>query len=286
MYYVLLFFLYPFSLLPFSVLYRISDVTFFLIYHVMGYRKEVVWDNMRNAFPDKTEEEISAIRKAFYKNFCDQWIETLKLLSISEKALKKRCTGNWEVFRSLGAEGRNTYAMLGHTFNWEWANVVCQYNVPQQFAGVYLPLTNKGFDRLMYHIRSRSGGWLVSMKALKSGLSRLKDKQYILALIADQNPAVTEVADWMSFMHREAPFFRGGEQMARRAKAAVVFAGIKKIKRGYYQIHLDRICTDASQTEAGHILHQYVRFMERQLQEQPENWLWSHRRWKHTRQSG
>lgn len=283
MYYILICLLYPLSLLPLWVLYRFSDIVFFLLYHVAGYRKAIVWENLKHAFPEKTEQELHRIRKQNYKNFCDQWIETLKLLSISQKELNKRISANWDVFDELFKEGKNTYALLGHTFNWEWANVACAWNVRQQFAGVYLPLTNKPFDRLMLRLRSRSGALLVSMKALKRGLLQLKDKQYILAQVADQNPSVTEVAEWLPFMNREAPFFKGTEQMARRAKAAVVLAGIKKTKSGYYQIHLQRICDDASQTEPGTILKTYVRFMEEQLKTQPENWMWTHRRWKYTR---
>lgn len=283
MYYLLLLFLYPLSLLPLAVLYVLSDGLYWLLFYVIGYRKAIVRDNLKHAFPDKTEEERNAILKLFYKSFCDQWIETLKLLSISKTALNKRVTGNWEVFKMLDEEGKNTYALLGHTFNWEWANVVCQLNSPQQFAGVYLPLENKAFDRLMHYIRTRSGGMLISMKALKSGLQQIAGKRHIIGMIADQNPSVTEVALWLPFMHRDAPFFRGPEQMARRARGAVVFAGIKKIKRGYYEVKLELMCHDASETNAEDITRQYVAFMERQLRNQPENWLWSHRRWKHTR---
>lgn len=283
MYYLVFIILYAVSLLPLSVLYLIADFFYFLIYYVTGYRKAIVFDNLKHAFPQKTDAELIAIRKQFYKSFCDQWIETLKLLSMSERQLKKRFTGNWEVFQQLGKEGKNTYVILGHTFNWEWGNVVCQYHTAQQYAGVYLPLTNTIFDRLMLHIRTRSGAWLISMKALKTGLSKLKSTQYILALAADQNPSVVEVAEWLPFMNREAPFFRGPEQMARRAKAAVVFGGIQKVKRGYYHIHLERFCDDASTTNSGDILKAYVHFLENQLNEHPENWLWTHRRWKHIR---
>lgn len=285
MYYPVLVLFYPVSLLPLWMLYGLSDAIFFILYHVTGYRKEIVLDNLRHAFPGKSEEELFTIRKANYKSFCDQWVETLKLLSISKKELNKRIEANWEVFHDLYQEERNTHALLGHTFNWEWANVACAWNVQQQFAGIYLPLTGKHFDRLMLHLRSRSGALLISMKALKRGLLALKGRQYILAQMADQNPSVTEVAEWLPFMNREAPFFKGTEQMARRAKAAVIFAGIKKLKRGYYQIHLQRFCDDASQVQKGVILKSYVQFLEEQLKTQPENWMWTHRRWKYQRKT-
>ncbi len=283
MYYLIIILLYPLSLLPLPVLYLLSDAVYLLLYYGMKYRRQIVWDNLRHAFPEKSEAELHAIRKKFYHSFCDQWVETLKLLSMSKKELNRRMKGNWEVLQAIGAEGKNAYALLGHTFNWEWANVICQYHMPQQYACVYLPLSSKPFDRLMLRIRSRSGAWMVSMKALKTGLSRLKDTQHILALAADQNPSVTEVAEWIPFMNREAPFFRGPEQMARRAKAVVIFAALRKVKRGHYYMNISRYCDDASQTQPGEILRAYVRFMEQQMSAQPENWMWTHRRWKHKR---
>lgn len=282
MYYLLLFILYPLSLLPLRILYVLSDGMYVLLYHIIAYRKQLVLNNLWHAFPEKTEEEIKTICKKFYGNFCDQWTETLKLLSISQQELNRRIKGNWEVFHQLHKEGRNTYALLGHTFNWEWANVACQYNCQQQFAGVYMPQKSKAADRLLNKIRTRSGAWLISMKA-KRGFERLNNVQYIVGLIADQNPPVIKAATWYNFMNREAPFFNGPEVLAKRANAAVVFAGIKKIKRGYYEIVLERFADDATALPKGEMMQAYVRFMEEQIKAQPENWMWTHNRWKHIR---
>lgn len=282
MYYLLLVILYPVSLLPLSILYLLSDIAYVLLYHVAGYRKTIVWDNLRHAFPEKTEAELRTIQKKFYRSFCDQWIEFFKLLSISKEELNRRVKGNWEVFHQLYAEEKNTYALLGHTFNWEWASVACQYNCQQQFAGVYMPVDNSAFNKLLIKLRARGGGWLISMKA-KKALQRLQDVRYIVGLIADQNPSDIRFGVWLPFMHREAPFFKGPEQLARRAKAAIVFAGIKKIKRGHYEVELQQYSDDASTLAEGEAMKAYVAFMEQQLREQPENWLWTHRRWKYQR---
>lgn len=284
MYYLLLLLLYPVSLLPLWVLYRLSDLAFVIIYYGMGYRRAIVLDNLRHAFPEKSEKELNEISQKTYRHFCDQWIETLKLLSISPKALNRRVEANWEVFHRLYREGKNSYSLLGHTYNWEWANVACGWKVSQQVAAIYLPLSSTPFDRLMLRLRSRSGSLLISMKSLKRGLAQLsKDRPYTVAQIADQNPSVTEVATWLPFMNRETPFFRGAEQLARRSRAAVLFCSIKRKKRGYYQIHLHCICEDASQEEQGSVLERYVQLLEQQIREQPENWMWTHRRWKHAR---
>jgi KDO2-lipid IV(A) lauroyltransferase len=282
MYYLLLAIFYPISLLPFPALYLLSDLFYFLLYYVVSYRKKLVADSLKHAFPEKSSAELELIRKAFYRAFCDQWLETVKLLSISNNELNRRMKGNWEVFAQLDEAGKNTYALLGHTFNWEWANVICQLNAKQQFAGVYLPVTNKAFDRLLRRVRSRSGAWLISMHA-KKGMVKLQQVRYIVGLIADQNPSNLNNVYWTPFLNREAPFFKGPELLASRNKAAVVFAGIKKIKRGYYEVALEQVTEDASQHQPDTILKQYVAFMERQIKEQPENWMWTHRRWKNNR---
>jgi KDO2-lipid IV(A) lauroyltransferase len=282
LYYLLLIVLYPFSLLPLRILYVLSDVIYVILYYITGYRKSVVLDNLQQAFPDKSGEELKDICRKFYRSFCDQWIETLKLLSISKAQLNRRMQGNWEVFDKLNTEGKNTYALVGHNFNWEWLNVVWPLNVPQQYACFYMPVSSEGFDKIMYRIRSRTGAWLVSMKA-KKGMQRLQDTRYILGLAADQNPSDIKHAAWLPFMHREAPFFKGPEKLAKRSGAAVVFTATRKIKRGHYRLHFELVTDNASTMPEGELTERYVKFMEQQLEAQPENWLWSHRRWKYSK---
>lgn len=282
MYYILIGILYPISLLPLRLLYLLSDFAYLLIYHIAGYRRAVVMDNLMHAFPEKNDAERKRIMKRFYHSFCDQWIELIKLLSISKRELNRRVTGSWEIMKELKDEGRDVYIMLGHTFNWEWVNVSCQLNSPQQIAGVYMPTKNAAMDRLINYARTRGGGWLISMKA-KKGFQRLQGIPHGVGLIADQNPSNLNGALWLSFMHREAPFFKGPEQLAMRAKAAVVFVGIKKVKRGYYHIDVSMLTRDASTMANGEVIKSYVAFMEQQLREQPENWLWTHKRWKYSK---
>jgi len=254
-----------------------------LVYHVAGYRRAVVADNLMHAFPEKSDAERNAIKKHFYRSFCDQWVELIKLISISERQLLRRVTGNWQLIKDLYADDRDIYMMLGHTFNWEWVNVAVQYNSPHQVAGVYMPTKNPAMDRLINYARSRGGGWLISMKA-KKGFQRLQGTRHIVGLIADQNPSNLNGALWLPFMHREAPFFKGPEQLATRAKAAVVFCGIRKVKRGHYAVDLQLLTKDASTMASGEVIRSYVTFMEQQLNDQPENWLWTHKRWKHSKE--
>lgn len=279
MYYLLFSILYLVSLLPFWILYGISDTGYFILYHIFGYRKRVTLENLSHAFPEKSKTELEQIMRRFYRGFCDQWIEVVKLISISKRQLNKRVKGNWEVFAHFNDIDKNVYTLLGHQFNWELGSVATQWNVTQQFAGVYLPQSNKAFDRLMLYIRKRSGAVLVSAKEMKAGFSALQHRTYVLAFMADQSPASNTIK-WIPFMNRPAAFFLGPEKMARRAGAAVVYAAVQKVKRGHYYVHLQVITEDASALSPGAITVQYVNLLENELRRQPENWLWTHRRWK------
>jgi KDO2-lipid IV(A) lauroyltransferase len=273
--------LYPFSLLPLKVLYIISDCANGILFGLFKYRKSVIHENLSLAFPEKDAREIEIIAKQFQRSFCDQWIETLKLLSMSEKRLNSRITANWEVFDELAGKNKDCYALVGHMFNWEWLNVAWQYNIKQQYACFYAPVSNRGFDKLMYRIRSKSGAWLLSMKA-KKGMQRLQGVRFVLGLAADQNPVDIKNAIWLPFMNRVTPFFRGAEKMARRSGAAVVMTTCSKTSRGRYNIVFEIITEDASLGNNGELTEKYVRSLEKQLHTQPENWLWSHRRWKYS----
>lgn len=268
------------SLLPFWMLYGFSTVVRVVLFGMMGYRRAVVLENLQSAFPQKSSVEIRKIQRAFEAAFCDQWVETIKLLTLSRKNLNRRMTGNWELLRELGEEGRDVYVLLGHQFNWEWAFVSTQWNISQTMAGFYLPVSNKSFDQLMQRIRSRGGGLLVSLKNLRAGLTALQGKRFVAGLIADQNPSQPESALWLSFMHREAPFFRGPEALARKADAAVVFAEVIRKRRGRYQVLLTLQTRHAAQAAPEEITRRYVQHLEDCLHRQPHNYLWSHRRWK------
>ncbi len=268
------------SRLPLWLLYGFSSVARVVLFGAMQYRRKVVLENLRHAFPEKSIPEIQAVRRAFEAAFCDQWVETIKLLSVSRTTLNRRMAGNWELLRQLGEEGRDVYVLLGHQFNWEWAFVATQWNIPQTMAGFYLPVSNPSFDQLMQRIRSRGGGLLISLKNLRAGLMALQGKRFVAGLIADQNPSQPENALWVSFMHREAPFFRGPEALARKAGAAVVFAEVVREKRGRYEVILTLYTRNAAATTPEEITRRYVQHLEECLHRQPHNYLWSHRRWK------
>jgi len=280
MYYILLFILYPLSLLPLWILYPISDGICFLLHRVWGYRKAIVSDNLKQSFPEKSDAEIRYIMNRFYHSFCDQWIETLKLLSMPMGSLEKRVKGNWAVMNELFEEGKNVYALLGHQFNWEWGNVATQLHSKAQFAGIYLPQNSKAFNRISLKIRSRSGSLLVPANDMRPAFSKLQSKKHIIGFMADQTPANLKIANWYSFMNRPAPFFKAPEKSARLSQSAVVFVSLRKIKRGYYTLIFTKICDNARDMPADEITKKYVAHLESELHKYPENWMWTHRRWK------
>lgn len=280
MYYLLLVILYPISLLPFWALYGISNFTYFLLFKVFKYRRAIVLDNLNQAFPEKSEAEIREIMEKFYLSFCDQWVETLKLLSIPLDKLNRRLTCDWDNFNDFCSDKLSVYTFFGHQFNWEWCTVVGSDQLDSIFGGIYLPLNSKAFDRLIYNIRSRTGAVLLPANNLKSALEKIKDQNHVIGVIGDQTPANLKNARWYSFMNRPTPFFKSPELAAQKRNAGVVFGSLRKVKRGYYHLEFIHICDDAAKVPEGFITKRYVSLLEKELHEQPANWMWTHRRWK------
>lgn len=281
MYYIVYGLLYAFSLLPLRVLYFFSDVAFFLICYVFGYRKQVVMDNLRQAFPEKTEKERIKIARKFYRNFTDTFIETIKMISASDSYIEKRVHGNWEVLNQYYESGRSLQIHLGHNFNWEWANLTAPKKVKYLFLVVYMPISSKIMDRLFYKLRSRSGSKLLSATKMREAFMPYRDLQYILTLAADQNPGNPSKAWWFDFLGRPAPFVKGPEKGARAKNTVVVFAFIHKPRRGYYEIVFSLAEENPVSLLEKELTKRFVRYLEDVIRQYPDMWLWSHRRWKH-----
>lgn len=234
MYYLLFGIFYLLSLLPLKVLYLLSDGCCFLLYRVFKYRRQIVLSNLEHAFPEKDDKTIQLIAKQFYHSFCDQWIETLKALSMPLSKIKGRISGNFEMIGKALQKGNGKIIfMLGHQFNWEWGLLVVSFYFKGKYAGIYLPVSSPAIDRLMQYIRKRTGAILFPATHLKKGLVQLGGQESILVIIADQTPGSLKVAEWHSFLNRPAPFLKGPEKVARMQKAAVVFVAFKKRRRGY-----------------------------------------------------
>ena len=281
MYYIVYGFLYLFSLLPLRVLYLFSDLAYFLVYYVFGYRKEVVLNNLRSAFPEKTEKERKRIAQKFYHNMMDTFIETIKMISVSQKFLDKRINGPWELINKFYASGRSVQLHIGHNFNWEWANDVAARRSKFPFLGVYMRISNKIFERMMYKLRSRSGTILILASKMREAFLPYRNTQYLLGLAADQNPGHPAKAYWIQFFGRPTPFVKGPEKGAKANNTIVVFAFINKVKRGYYELGLDVAEENPLTLPEGELTKRFVRYLENVIRKYPDMWLWSHKRWKH-----
>ncbi len=280
MYYIVYGLLYLFSLSPFWMLYLISDGISFLLYYVIRYRKDVVIHNLNIAFPEKSQEEIMTIAKEFYKNFVDNFIEFIKLISISKKELNKRFTGDYKVINDLYASGKNIQIHLGHFFNWEFANQAYAANLVYPLVVVYMPVSNKILNRIFYKARSRFGSKLIAATQFRKEFSPYTSQRFALVLVSDQNPGGPDNAYWTDFFGKKTPFVKGPEKGARLNKAAVIMCNIYKVKRGYYKSEATLLTMDPRSLADGEITKQLIAFIEDSIRKHPSNYLWSHRRWK------
>lgn len=280
MYYIVFGFLYALSLLPLRLLYLLSDVAYGILYYIIRYRKAVVMHNLTIAFPQKTDQEKTRICKQFYKNFCDTFIETIKFISADTRFFQKRFTGNYDAIEKLYSTGRSVQIHLGHNFNWELANLVVPSYISYNVLAVYLPIKNKIFDRLFHYIRSKNGSRLIATTNFKADFEPFRNTQYVIGLVADQNPAHPDNAYWIPFFGRPTPFLRGPEKAARRSDLPVVFCHFTKKKRGYYTGHAVLAALHPRSLPPGELTRMYATYLQQEMTAHPEMWLWSHRRWK------
>jgi KDO2-lipid IV(A) lauroyltransferase len=280
MYYIVYAFFYSLSLLPWRILYLLSDGIYLLVYYVIGYRKKVVMSNLAIAFPEKNEAEKTRIAKKFYHNFIDSFIESIKLLSISEREFRKRFSTNIEVLNQLYGSGQNVQIISGHYFNWEFANLGVALDSKFPFVVVYMPLSNKIFDKLVYRLRTKFGTLLVPATEFRRDFHKYIHSEYALILVADQNPGGPDKAYWTPFFGKPAPFVRGPEKGAKVNNTAVVYAHFYKLKRGYYRVDMELVTTEPKSYPNGALTRLLVNKIEASVKKIPDNYLWSHRRWK------
>lgn len=281
MYYLVFGLLWLVSLLPLRVLYLFSDLSYLIVYYLIKYRRNVVMSNLAIAFPGKTVEEKIVIAKQFYRNFTDTFIESLKLVSAGRHFVEKRSKGDFTIINELISKGHNINIMVGHQFNWEFANLLYSLNLKIPFVGIYMPISNKILNKVFYRIRGRYGTILISAQDFKTKMHRVFSGQYLLGLGADQNPGNPANAYWMHFLGKPAPFVTGPAKGAVKNNAAVVFVGMKKIKRGHYDFEATLISEHSAELTPEHLTVLYKNELERTIREDNSNYLWSHRRWKY-----
>ncbi len=281
-----MFFFKYFSKLPFFVLYGISDFAYFIIYKVIGYRKKVVFENLRNSFPEKTEVEIKQIAKDFYKHIADLFIEFLKGYTISKDEINDRVKiVNHNIIKNYTNKNQSVIIVTGHISNWEWLlHPLNLSGIPMDI--VYQKLSSPLFDKLTLFIRSRFTITPLIEKndTLRKTVDR-KDITRALVLGSDQSPQNWKAAYWTKFLNQDSGFFTGTERIARKFNYPVIFSEMRRIKRGFYEIEFTEIANpfEYQNLPMGEITERFVRILDKSIHKHPSDYLWSHRRWKHKR---
>jgi len=274
----------PISKLPYFLLYGVSDFFFIILYYLIGYRKKVVFKNLENSFPNKSETELKQIAKKFYRHFTDLIFESLKNFSISEKeAMKRMQSINHEIINKFHQEGRSVILCGGHYGNWElWAMAAAgQLTIP--VYGIYKQLSNKFFDKKMQESRGRYGLHLLATKNVAKKLEEMKDESIASVYGFDQSPGNPKKAFWMNFLNQDTPCSFGPEKFAVKYNSPVVYVHIEKIKRGYYQVTYETLFDNPSEIIYGDIITKINQELEKDIRKNPNIWLWTHKRWKHKR---
>jgi KDO2-lipid IV(A) lauroyltransferase len=275
-----------FAIIPFRIMYVLSDGVYGLLFYVVGYRKKVVYQNLKNSFPEKSEEERKAIAKKFYKHLADLFVESLKGFTMSSKSVMKR---HKLMDNGIGDEyhrqGKSVMVVVGHYNNWEWGSMSGGLQLESPVMVLYKPLSNQFIDRFLEKRRRGFGSELVAIRQTARAFENRKDTPYFYILAADQSPGKTKRAYWIDFLNQDTACLHGPETYARRYNLVVIYLEIQKIKRGFYQMVPKVITENPSELEDGEVVGRYMKLLEESIRKKPEYWLWSHRRWKKKRKT-
>lgn len=275
------------SHLPMRVLYWMADLAYPILYYLIRYRKAVVERNLSVSFPEKTSTELVCLEKSFYKYFCDAIVEMVKLYSMSEEKVKEHFVfKNAEQLSKDLEEGRSYILLMSHHCNWEYLTSVPLWLTKNIFGShVYKRLVDSRFDRIMVKMRDRFGSHSIEDKKLFRTLAvqRKKGKSIATGFLADQSPMPDGLNYWCNFLnHEHTPFLDSPERVARTFGFGMYYFETKKIRRGYYECNIIKICDNVADTPQHQVTAQYARMLEKTVQGQPECYLWTHNRWKFT----
>ena len=282
---------YLLSLLPLWVHYLFSDILFVLVAYVLRYRHRVIWKNLRNSYPEKSDEEIKTLQRQFYRHACDLIAETVKYTTMSYKNIMRHMVfkGNEQVAEILNS-GQSIALLLGHYGNWEWVTSLALWLPPMKrevmLGELYHPLQNKVMDRVVLKMRSRMKPVCVPKNDTLRWLigNKQAGRPTMLGYINDQVPKWENIHHWLTFLNQETPVFTGIERITRQLNQAVVYIDVKRLRRGYYECEYQVITRDPSTMGEYELTDIYFKRMEQTINRAPQFWLWSHNRWKRTRE--
>lgn len=274
--------LLPLSWLPFWWLYRLSDVMMGVVYYLARYRRKVVRQNLLNAFPEKSLKEIKTIERKFYLHLCDLIVEAIKMFSITEKEIAARFKArNIEELDRLLPLGKDVILTGGHLNSWEYLALYGNRLTKFRMGGVYKALENSFFERKMRKARGKFDALLIPTTEVYDFFEKPRSEPVAMIFATDQSPPRPHRAYWTTFLNQETGVQPGAERFARKYGLPVVYGALYKDKRGYYSIGIEPICEHPDEMPQDAIIEKATRLLEHRIRQQPEFWLWSHRRWKH-----
>ncbi|MBI3555663.1 MAG: lysophospholipid acyltransferase family protein [Deltaproteobacteria bacterium] len=271
----------PLSVLPLGVLYGLSSCMYFVIFHVVRYRRRVVVENLKKSFPEKSDSEIEAIARKFFAHLCDLIFESIKGCAISEAEIRRRHRyTNIELLNAYYDKGKRVTILGAHYGNWEWVALSLPLVTKFQTYGIFQTLTNPFMDRTVKKSRQRHGMKLISTKEVARTLRDTQAKKTTMGYIGDQSPSRHGRHHWVRFLNQDTAASTGYEHFAKEYDAPVLYLNIVKTQRGYYEGTFLTVADEPRKTRDGEIIECFMSTLEQIIRKQPEYWLWSHRRWK------
>ncbi len=284
---IIFYIFYPFlwllSLAPFFVLYAISDIIFLIVYYVVGYRKRIVYSNLKRVFPDKPKKELLRIQKKFFHHFIDIMMEVVKTFTLSKKQVVKRYKfKNMSLLDEIAKKGKSIIVVGSHYGNWEWTVSMNLHTKVQAYA-TYTKINNKVFENRIKTSRERFGGKMILKKDTIRNLSNnIRNKSVgIYGLLSDQSPQLQKTYYWSDFLGVRVPIHTGAEMLAKKYDCAVVNYQVDKIKRGFYEVEFELLTDSPKEFEDYKITDKYLEIVEKQIRNKPEFYFWTHNRFKH-----
>jgi len=277
------FFIFLFWLMPFWCLYAFSDFLYFVMYYIVKYRKKIVFQNLRKSFPEYDNAQIERIAKAYYTNFCDVTVEAIKGISMTAKDFRERFViVNPQLSDVYFNRGQNVIYAGAHYCNWEWTIAGC-FQFKHLLVGFYKPLSNKYIDKYLRANRAKLGAVVAPISKSKDTFQQAYPRPAGFGLAADQSPSNTSKAHWLKFLNQDTACLFGPEVFAKLHNIPVFYFEIQRTKRGFYQMEISLITDTPNEMAKGEIIDILFKRLEETIRRKPENWLWSHRRWKHTK---
>ena len=272
------------SLLPFGMLYFMSEVVAFMVYHVFRYRRGVVRENLLNAFPDKSNKEITRIEKKFYRHFSQIFAEFVKGYRFAKRDWQERVMmSNPELLTEFLDKGIPVVLMAGHTANWEWPAFSIGQQIDYPFEFMYKPVKNQGFDKVMMALRTRHGGTAIAKDSAMREIIKRRKVPRIIGVIGDQLPAMGTEKLWFNFLNQETAFYTGAERIAVSTGYAAFYIHTKRISKGRYELTFEKITEPPYQKDDPRIIEGFVKRLEQSIRSKPSDYLWTHKRWKYTK---